>query len=42
MDGSLSSVSDLLLRARELSVQFENSTLDGTQKRMIEDEVKHL
>ncbi len=42
VDGSLSSVSDLLLRARELSVQFGNSTLDGTQKRMIEDEVKHL
>ena len=42
VDSSLSSVSDLLLRARELIVQFGNSTLDGTQKRMIEDEVKHL
>ena len=37
---SLYSVSDLLLRARELSVQFGNSTLDGTQKRMIEDELR--
>ena len=42
VDGNLSSVSDLLLRARELSVQFGNSTLDSTQKRMIENEVKHL